>query len=220
MTSDLRAPLVCRFCTGNFLLPALLVATVLLGACSSIPDTDPIAGKNSANWQRHFNQVFEINSWYARSKIAVKTVDQGFSGHLSWQQNPDNYEIDFVGPMGIGLMKISGNAQKTSLMIPDKPLYSGNSPEQLLQNHTGYQLPVSQFYFWARGVPNPELAFDIQLNHSSQLKRLRQLGWEIEYFNYQKYQNLMLPGKVAMKKGPIKIKRVRLNWQAIDSTNL
>lgn len=220
MTPNILPPLVYRFHTCNFSLPALFIATLLLGACSSIPDTDRVAGENPANWQRHFNHVFEINSWYARSKIAVKTVDQGFSGHLSWQQNPDNYEIDFVGPMGIGLMKISGNAQQTSLMIPDKPLYSGRSPEQLLQNHTGYQLPVSQFYFWARGIPNPELAFDIQLNHSSQLKRLRQLGWDIEYFNYQKYQNLMLPSKVVMKKGTIKIKLVRMDWQAIDSTNL
>ncbi|MDF1645200.1 MAG: lipoprotein insertase outer membrane protein LolB [Pseudomonadales bacterium] len=220
MTADIRPPFVYRLRTGNFSLLALLVATLMLGACSSIPDAGRITDKNSANWQRHFNHVFEINSWYARSKIAVKTVDQGFSGHLSWQQNPDSYEIDFVGPMGIGLMKISGNPQTTSLMIPDKPLFSGASPEQLLQNHTGYQLPVSQLYFWARGIPNPKLAFEIQLNPSGQLKRLQQLGWNIEYLNYHRYQHVMLPGKIVIKKGAIKIKLVRLDWQAINSTNL
>ena len=30
----------------------------------------------------------------------------------------------------------------------------------------------------------------------------------------------MLPSKVVMKKGTIKIKLVRMDWQAIDSTNL
>ena len=194
---------------------ALLSATFLLSACSSTPKKTPKEEFDSAAWQSHQHEISQIHSWYAGSKIAVLTPDQGFGGHLSWQQDHQRYELDFVGPMGVGFMQVHGDATQTSLIIPDKPAYTGNSPEQLLRIHTGYQLPVSQFYFWARGIPNPTLPHNKKTNPSGTLKQLQQLGWNIEYSKYQRYQALQLPSKIVMTKDTIKVKLVRLNWQAI-----
>lgn len=217
MISVIHRPTTYRLQRRSLLLASLVATILLIGGCSSAPKIDPIVGKHSANWQLHFNNVFNINNWYLRSKLAITTPEQGFGGHLSWLQNPEDYEIDFVGPMGVGMMKIIGDAQATSLLIPDKPPYSGGSPEQLLRDHTGYQLPVSQLYFWARGIPNPDLPYQIEVSRSGQLSQLQQLGWDIQYFKYQPHQNLILPNKVVMKKGAIKIKLVRLNWLTANS---
>ena len=37
----------------------------------------------------------KISGWYVTSKIILKSADERFSGYLAWQQNQDNYEIDF-----------------------------------------------------------------------------------------------------------------------------
>jgi len=169
-------------------------------------------------WRHHFVQIAALDGWYARAKIAVYAKGQGVGGHLSWQQTLNDYEIDFVGPLGIGLMRIIGNDTMTSLQIPDKPLYKGHSPEQLIQRHTGYQLPVSQLYYWARGIPNPKLPFVKQLNRSGQLQQLTQMGWNIEYLAYNNQASLTLPSKIVMTKDSFKIKLVRLSWQATHSS--
>ena len=194
----------------------------LLSACASNPGTDDAAQTSaqadSIRWQQHLNGVQKIAGWYVTAKIIIKSADERFSGYLAWQQNLANYEIDFVGPMGAGAMQITGSAEQSSLMIPDKPAYSGSSPEQLLRDNTGYRMPVSQFYYWARGIPNPDLPYQTRLNHRSQLTQLQQLGWDIEYSDYQPYNDAVLPGKVVMINGELEIKLIRLNWQAIDSS--
>lgn len=198
----------------HFPTTSLFVAVILLSACSSIRSPETV---DQSRWQHHVNEVQKISGWYVTSKIILKSVDERFSGYLAWQQNLGDYEIDFVGPMGAGAMRITGDTEQTSLLIPDKPLYSGSSPEQLLKDNTGYQMPVSQFYYWARGIPNPELPYQPRLNYRGQLEQLQQLGWNLKYSDYQPYNGTVLPGKVVMNNGEIQIKLIRLNWQAIDS---
>lgn len=209
-------PTLYRFPRLRFPSAFLFVAIILLSACSSIrsPETS-----DQIRWQQHVNDVQKISGWYVTSKLILKSIDERFSGYLAWQQNQDNYEIDFVGPMGAGAMRITGDAKQTSLLIPDQPLYSGSSAEQLLKDNTGYQMPVSQFYYWARGIPNPELPYQPRLNYRGQLAQLQQLGWNMKYSDYQPYNGTLLPGKVVMNNGGIQIKLIRLNWQAIDSVD-
>ncbi|MBV1914684.1 MAG: lipoprotein insertase outer membrane protein LolB [Pseudomonadales bacterium] len=190
---------------------------LLLSACASNRGPETAEQNDSIRWQQHLNEVQKIAGWYVTAKIIIKSADERFSGYLAWQQGQADYEIDFVGPMGAGAMRITGNAEQSLLIIPDKPAYSGSSPEQLLRDNTGYRLPVSQFYYWARGIPNPELPYQPRLNHRGQLKQLRQLDWDLEYSDYQPFNGAVLPGKVVMVSGELEIKLIRLNWQAIDS---
>mgnify|MGYP003385701597 CR=1 FL=1 len=207
------------YCSRRLVL--FTASLLLLSACGSPHNTKPVQNnaeqRSATAWQSHFDRVVAIDHWYARAKIAVIAKGEGFGGHLSWQQRGDSYEIDFVGPLGIGLMQVSGNAEQSTLTLPDRPTYNGDSPEQLLHAHTGYQLPISQLYFWARGIANPELPHQLELNRAGQLKGLQQLGWDIEYLNYRKQQGLMLPTKIVMIKDGIKFKLVRLDWQAMSA---
>jgi len=62
---------------------------------------------------------------------------------------------------------------------------AGDTPEELLFEVLGWQVPFNALKYWLRAVPQPEYAYEYKLNTETQsLSELRQRGWHLHFSKY------------------------------------
>ena len=191
-----------------------LTATALaLTACASMA---PLAPNNStgtttptSNTTANTNTTAaastqsanKVQAWVANGAIAVKSANQSGSASYRWRQSSlSHYDVLIFGPLGAGTMHLTGNASNAILINSKGLTTTASSPEALLQQQAGWSMPVSNMYYWARGLPAPGGA-QTTYNSAHQLQRLVQGGWTIQYLGYSRVNGVMLPTKIYMNNG-------------------
>ena len=103
-----------------------------------------------------------LKAWTARGSIAIHTSQQNTQARFVWQQQGRNYTIDFFGPLGSYHQRLCGSPQGVELLDQHNHLHTAKTPEKLLKQTTGWELPVSQLYFWIQGLSKPHTAWDVK----------------------------------------------------------
>src|SRR5690606_34827462 len=93
----------------------------------------------------------------------------------------------------------------------EEPLHA-STPEDLIREQLGYDLPVANLNYWIKGIPAPGIPAQPEFNANNQLSVLQQSGWQIEYLGYTQYAVEALPTTIRMQKPPLRLDFVRLNW--------
>jgi len=137
------------------------------------------------DWLQHRTQVSSLGKWQATGKLAVKVPDDGGSMSLRWQQQPDEFTLEFTGPFGQNLLSITGQGKSVQLNEPGKPTISASTAEELIRRNTGWTIPVTQLAFWVRGLPDPHARIHrFTPNTQGLIGELEQLDWRINYSEY------------------------------------
>lgn len=192
----------------------LIIIALALGACSNLHQRETLEFGGDANaWQAHRNAVTPLNSWTLQGKLGVRTPNDSGSGTVLWLQQQDDYDIRLSGPLGRGATRIQGNAKGITLDIAGQPQTSANSAEALLEQQIGWRLPVEHLLWWVRGLPAPDSDSRLQLNPNSQLARLAQAGWIVEYSRYQQIGNVSLPQRLQLSGHDILLTLVITQWE-------
>lgn len=153
-----------------------------------------------------------MQAWTANGKIGIRHGDRGNSAQLSWHQQGPEYRIQLNGPLGIGKVLIEGDDTGVSLQNSDGTFTSA-SPESLVLELTGWDIPVSQLVYWVRGLPAPEpVADEIQLQEG-RLQQLSQAGWDIEYQRFTVAHGLSLPSKIVLQRPDTRLTVLIKQWQ-------
>ena len=99
-------------------------------------------------------------------------------------------------------------------MEHDGELFRANTPEDLILQQLGYELPVSYLEYWIRGLPAPDSNADMTFNELNQLSLMIQDGWTINYIDPRQYGELTLPCRVEVTRpqNDIRLRFVGLNW--------
>jgi outer membrane lipoprotein LolB len=93
-------------------------------------------------------------------------------------------------------------------------VYRADSAERLLAEQFGWQLPVEGLRYWAIGRVAPGPVDSISHDEFGRLRELQQSGWTISYLRYQPdNSNLMLPGKVFLRRNGLEVRFVVDSWQ-------
>lgn len=93
-----------------------------------------------------------ISSWNIRGALAAKNKNKGWSASMNWvQQGPENYQIRLMGPLGSGAVLINKSGNTITFQDGAKKITS-SSADELLAKQTGIRLPVSNLYYWIRGL--------------------------------------------------------------------
>ena len=116
------------------------------------------------------------------------------------------------GPLGIGTVLIDGSGDGVEMRTKDG-VYRAASPELLLEQLTGWQIPVSALQYWARGLPSPDLPVQQQRVELGRLANLRQGGWDIDYLDFTSIDELWLPRKMVMRRPETRLTLLYHNWQ-------
>jgi outer membrane lipoprotein LolB len=187
----------------RWLATALSIA--LLSACSSQPKTP------QANLPMSANQ--SLQHWQLSGKIGLRNGKQGHSAYLNWRQCGEHYTIRLTGPLGQGAAQLTGNNALATLQTSDQQRFQAANAEQLLAEHFGWQLPVSQLQHWIRGIPDPRHRYQAETAGSG----FQQLQWQLTYPKLLVVANHQLPAKAIAEQAPLKVTLVIKDWQLLTN---
>lgn len=203
-------PATVRHAAGYF---GVLAALLSLAACT--PALVTPAPDRAATWIAHRAQLTNLRGWELRGRIAVKLENDAFSATLHWRQDADAYILRVIAPLGRGTFELSGDATGVELRTADNRVFRATNPEALLQENLGWQLPVSGLRWWVRGLPRPGVATSrLDVNETGWLASLTQDGWAVQYEEHRAQGRLMLPGKMSLENGPVRVRLAVARWQA------
>ncbi|PRB80275.1 lipoprotein insertase outer membrane protein LolB [Pseudomonas sp. MYb185] len=192
----------------------LLVLALALSACSNLHQRETLEfGGDPAAWQAHRSAVTPLTDWTLQGKLGVRAPAESGSGTLFWLQQQDHYDIRLSGPLGRGATRIQGSDAGVTLEIAGQPPASASSAEALLEQQIGWRLPVEHLLWWVRGLPAPDSPSRLQLNPDSQLARLAQAGWTVEYSRYQLIDGLQLPQRLQLSGHDVLLTLVITRWE-------
>ena len=130
-----------------------LAGLLVLSGCATRPPVSP--ADSEANWLAHQAALETLTHWRVQGRIAVRTDSEGWSANFDWKQQGEDYRIRVRGPFGQGAVELHGNGRGVWLKRADQPPVFALNPEALLEQETGWQLPVEGLSSWLRGLPVP-----------------------------------------------------------------
>ncbi len=189
------------------LWPPLLLS-LILGGCSVVqqpPELPP-----TLSWTQHQHRLIQLEHWQLQGKIGILNAGDGLSANLYWQQQARDYTINLSGPLGQSGTLIRGTPRGVELEIAGEGSYQAATPEALLQERLGWQLPISQINWWIRGLPAPDTPYRHSLEEN-RLATLDQNGWHVQYMRYQHF-GILLPTKIRLQRGDLQITFIVKEW--------
>jgi outer membrane lipoprotein LolB len=185
------------------------ILSLLLTACAGTPRMDAPVNED---WQRRYQILQSIQQWEFTGRIAVRDDIEAQNSRIRWRQQGDNFMINLWGALNIGATEIIGTPDQVRLQQEGQEPLVTDTPEQLIRDQLGYELPVSNLEYWMKGIPASDDQAELVFNEFNQLVSLRQSGWQIEYLGYTNYQLETLPTRIRMQKPPLQLDFVRLSW--------
>ena len=186
----------------------------LLAGCAGFGTRESVEGPgNPAQWTQNKAQLSSIDGWQIDGKVGVRAPKDSGSGTLFWLQRQDYYDIRLSGPLGRGAARLTGHPGQASLDVANQGRYEASSPETLLAEQVGWNLPVSHLVWWVRGLPAPHSKSRLSLNSDSHLATLEQDGWQVEYLSYIEQSGYWLPERIKLHGTDLDVTLVIKDWQ-------
>lgn len=182
----------------------------LLSSCANIKRTE--APTTTIPWEQRQLALMRFNHWDLNGKIGIITAQNSGSASIRWQEDKNHYTINLSGPLGAGAVTVMGEPGQVSLQASNGQTLSAATPEQLLAQTWGWQLPVSYLKYWVRGLPVPDLTAQKEFDQAGRLSSLSQQGWQISYLDYQTVGLVDLPRRINIHASNINIKLVIHQW--------
>jgi outer membrane lipoprotein LolB len=189
-----------------------MLRLVLLGTFLSTCAIAPPASENS-DWSRQRDQLQELDSWELRGRVNVRYDNESHTPRIIWLQQNVDYNIRLWGTFNAGATEIVGRPGFVT-MENDGQTLSANSPEDLILEQLGYELPVSQLNYWIKGLPAPDSEAQLVFNELNQLTTIQQADWTINLSDMRQYGALNLPRRVELTRprNDIRLRFIGLNW--------
>ncbi len=189
-----------------------MLPLVLLGTFLSTCAIAPPASENS-DWSRQRDQLQKLNSWELRGRVNVRYDNESHTPRIIWLQQNVDYNIRLWGTFNAGATEIVGRPGFVT-MENDGQMLSANSPEELILEQLGYELPVSQLNYWIKGLPAPDSEAQLAFNELNQLTTIQQADWTINLSDMRQYGALSLPRRVELTRprNAIRLRFIGLNW--------
>lgn len=199
----------------------LLSALIGLTACRTVA---PPAGENPS-WVQLRNELQHLETWQLSGRVNVRYYDESHTPRIQWQQNGEQYHIRLWGTFNAGNTEIDGRPGLVTLE-QDGEVLTADTPENLILEQLGYELPVSHLEYWIKGIPAPDSTAQLDFDELNQLTALQQDGWTVLYSDMRQYAQLSLPRRVdvSRQEGDVRLRFVGLNWnvafaEARDANN-
>jgi outer membrane lipoprotein LolB len=191
---------------------AIMSFIIALTGCSTLPATKTANNLNSS-WDSRQKALSALNTWQTKGAVAFKQGNEGTSASLYWEQiDKEHYTLILQGPLGAGAIKINGLPSSVTMTSQDNQTITAPSAEELLKTQTGWSLPVSYLYYWARGLPVPTLAAEIDYDTYHHITELKQAGWDIRYLQYTAVNDIDLPSKMTLQQSSFTTRLIFSQW--------
>ena len=186
----------------------LLLVLLSLASCQSAPRLEEMTA-----WQVRESELLDLSDWRLQGRVNARYQEESHTPRIRWQQNQENYAIRLWGTFNAGATNIQGRPGFVTFEQGSE-VRTASRPEDLILEHLGYELPVSQLEYWIKGVPTPEVQHEMQLGEFNEVLSLEQSGWQISYRDYRLYGDYSLPRRIEMSRDEnnISLTFFGLNW--------
>jgi len=196
----------------------ICLAAATLAGCASIPPQRPPVADPELTWQTRQLELRPVNSWEINGRLAMRTAEEGWQATLRWVRKQERHNIDLMGPLGRGHLRLTQDRYGAELRDSDQHTYRDSSVQQLLQRATGWNVPLEGLNYWVLGLPVPDVPRTQNLDEWGRLKTLQQQGWGIEFLEYTRQGANELPSKLFIKRQPSFIEAAHDDPDAAEAT--
>lgn len=148
------------------------------------------------------------NEFTASGKLGIRSNEVNESARFSWIQQGPDYEIELLDPFGRQVMNLMGETGQVVLRSNSAPPQVASTPEELMQQLLGWQIPVAPARYWLQGHPAPGVRFQQQ-----QSNQFEQLGWTIDILTLQQISAGSVPRKVRLTHEDLQLTLIIGDWQ-------
>jgi outer membrane lipoprotein LolB len=190
----------------------LLLAGVLLSACSSTPSVKLEESERVRLYQAKSDQLAAFSAWNMEGRLAVSNETDGGSGQFRWNSNAAGSRMDFHGALGRGAWTLEADEQGAELALADGTVHRAESIDRLIRQQVKWEIPVENLSWWVRGLATPGQFRERVIDGQGNISKLLQDGWTIEYGKYRVFEGLNLPVKLTAHQGKWKVKLAIRSW--------
>jgi len=195
-----------------------LLATLLLAGCAgriAEPLPEGLTDQPPENFAQLQQQRAGFTHWTLQGKLAVRQPsDSGSAVINQWTQQGAHYQLALSSSfLVIGRTRMSGVPGYIELAVGGET-YRSSDPDSLLEDATGWRLPIDSLVWWVRGLPDPGEDYRLLFNEDEELAAIRQSDWEIRYERWNGFVEDMppLPARITAVKGDKQIRVVVTRW--------
>lgn len=188
--------------------------TLWLTSCTSISN-NPAPQNTNQTWGTRVTSVSTLQNWDLKAVIGIRNnvKNDNVTANLQWNQTQHNYTILLFGPLGAGSAKLTGTPGHVTLEASDGKVYNAPTAERLLAEQTNWDIPVSNLYYWVRGLPVPKMAAIKKFDTFNHLTELQQQGWQIQFLRYTSINHIDVPDKISLSNSQMNVKIVIKEWK-------
>ena len=188
------------------------MSAVLLSVWTGCSSTREIV--QSPSWSDVQIRAQQLNSWQLSGRVNVTYDNESHTPRIRWSQMGEDFNIRLWGTFNIGNTLLAGNTEGVTL-TQDGQTTAAETPEKLLLEFLGYEVPVSFMHYWVRGIPSPTSQAQLRYSEDGRLAQIIQNEWIIDYIDFRQYQNLFLPRRIEAnhERRKIKIRLIGLRWE-------
>lgn len=172
-----------------------------------------LESRSNAELQIQHKRLTALKTFETEGKVSFKSEHKGGIALVYWRQEEDHYNIQITTVLGSHAIYLSGVPGRVRLKQSNGEILKASSPEALIKETLGWDIPVSGLLYWIKGVPAPhDSKAEVVYDNLSRLKLLKQNNWSIHYESYSEVNGLFFPKKMTLENGPIKIKLLFNHW--------
>lgn len=196
--------------------PAL--AVVLLAGCVSSPVREaPVAVDQEwaqAKQRERQAQLQAIVDWSMQGRLALSVGTRGGSGRLDWRQRGPTFEVSLAAPVTRQSWRLAGEPGRATLDGLEGGARSGPDAGALLQEATGWPIPVDAMAWWVRGLASP--GGEIEFGTDGRPRRLVAEGWVVDYQEWLPANGAWpdMPRRLQAVRGDARVRLVVDGWEA------
>ena len=197
----------------QLLLLVCLFASFFLSACSVL---SPPQSSDSPvlSWSGRQAQLQKIRHWQATGLLSVGQNKKTQTFSFQWQQDQDRYDIRLFAPLGLGSLRVLGDAEHAVLWKSFTRQITAKTPEKLMQAELGYTVPLASLFYWIRGLPDPHFPMTKTLDAKQHLLELQQQAWTIHFLAFKSIEStLELPTAMELDNNTLHVKLMITQWE-------
>ncbi|OAJ94098.1 lipoprotein insertase outer membrane protein LolB [Vibrio bivalvicida] len=190
----------------------LLVGALSLHGCATIDST------TNVEWQTHQQRLATIQDYKSNGKLGYIAPDQRQSLNFQWHHSSTLTQLRMTTFLGQTALNLKATPDGASVETYDEQTFQASTPETLIKQLTGLNIPVEQLNDWMLGRPTQADYYDLNETNTlaSLTKRVGDQVWQLNYTSYQDVlidgTTLPLPKKMKLTQSDISINIIISKW--------